>query len=107
RFLDFGQFPSPFRQSDGRGRPSHIVARASPPALSRCERAATGGASASPPSFSRASVTGCETHSGPRPSRRAVCRRRGHIRNVPRSRNHSTSLNFLLFGSIYVENAPD
>src|SRR5262245_40697922 len=26
-------FPSRFKQSDGRGRPSHLVARASPPAL--------------------------------------------------------------------------
>jgi len=32
RPLEFGQFPSRIRQSDGRGRPSHIVARASPPA---------------------------------------------------------------------------
>src|SRR6516164_7100055 len=32
RLLEFGQFPSRFRQSDGRGRPAHIVARASPPA---------------------------------------------------------------------------
>jgi hypothetical protein len=31
--LEFGQFPSRFRKSDGRGRPSHIVVRASPPAL--------------------------------------------------------------------------
>jgi hypothetical protein len=31
--LEFGQFPSRFRQSDGRGHPSYIVARASPPAL--------------------------------------------------------------------------
>jgi len=28
----------PFRQFDGRGRPSHIVARASPPAVGRCLR---------------------------------------------------------------------
>ena len=33
-----GQFPSRFRQSDGRGRPSHIVARASPPAEGRRTR---------------------------------------------------------------------
>ena len=32
RSLEFGQFQSRFRQSDGRGRPSHIVAQASPPA---------------------------------------------------------------------------
>src|SRR5262245_5297343 len=31
--MELGQFPSRFRQSDGRGRWSHIVARASPPAL--------------------------------------------------------------------------
>ena len=31
--LEFGQFPSRFQKSDGRGRPSHIVAQASPPAL--------------------------------------------------------------------------
>src|SRR6516164_2759263 len=30
----FGQFPGRFRQSAGRGRPSHLVARASPPAVS-------------------------------------------------------------------------
>jgi len=32
--LEFGQFPSRFRQSDGRGRPSHIVKRAPSPVLS-------------------------------------------------------------------------
>jgi hypothetical protein len=31
--MAFANFRSRFRQSDGRGRPSHIVARASPPAL--------------------------------------------------------------------------
>src|SRR5215467_9713550 len=34
---------SRFRQSDGRGRPSHIVARASPPALEPPKRPATPG----------------------------------------------------------------
>jgi hypothetical protein len=36
--LQFGLFPSRFRQSDGRGRPSHIVARASPPAQRSARR---------------------------------------------------------------------
>jgi len=31
--MEFCQFPSRFSRSDGRGRPSHIVARASPPAV--------------------------------------------------------------------------
>ena len=39
RPLEFGHLPSRFRQSDGRGRPSHIVARASPPARPRPEGA--------------------------------------------------------------------
>src|SRR6516164_1708327 len=38
RPLEFGQFPSRFRQFDGRGRLSHIVARASLPALGLLNR---------------------------------------------------------------------
>ena len=47
RPLEFGQFPSRFRQSGGRGRPSHIVARASPPASKFFAR--SGGRNGQPP----------------------------------------------------------
>src|SRR5262249_29650849 len=38
--LEFGQSPSRFQQSDGRGRPSHNVARASRPRLAPLPRGA-------------------------------------------------------------------
>jgi hypothetical protein len=40
-------FQAFFWKSDGRGRPSHIVARASPPALGRCEQRPSNGGRAS------------------------------------------------------------
>ena len=62
RSREFGQFQSRFRQSDGRGRPSHIVAQASPPA-SRIEAGSI---------FSRNDIVDGSTHTVPEGANRQL-----------------------------------